>query len=647
MDKRNFLFPFMQHYFQIFDQKFTDKLKKLKKIRKEMVTNKNENKDLFIEHCAGSLDLFKATDFYTLVNKRELFNKKGFIMIIFRDIMVKYYTREEEALLDFQERDEYFAKDRKGEGSLKKKDKTIEPKKNPKKIKPSRRNDMNDLNSDDEEMNSRKRGQTNKGFDEMMDEEDSSANEESKDEDSHSESERSFIEENDQIGNQQRAVFKPFMISFFEEYCEKMYDRFSKDSSKADLENKMSELLCYFTCMNEMDQEIMFMLFKATKHIKFKSNFGEILIKDVTDEKLPLKEMLLNHQLINNVILSLFSNFREAIKEVASSKISKLFLSITDLYNKISSNKNFKLFLKEKLKKKPFESYSEKLEYFKIIGNFYNKRINYFGGEQIKLLFGMLWKADDVGVVLFQNIPELKTTNTEMKEINDKNKGWNTFKVSGNFLDLFLNVNEGHADLRTIIENNNSKEDNNSKKNKLSKLKKNSEEFSSIAERLILLGVLTKMNEEPIFQELLHFFFCKFVNVIVMDKLNLTHQGNFSINSCPKRDDNVDSDESHIINTFAVLIGLSRNMLRMINYIITEVKEHKNHYRKILSYLHALKNNNFITILIDKLIQNYIEQLKNETKFEQLLEYIEKDKIKKSEITIINNHDNSLGQGNV
>jgi hypothetical protein len=179
----------------------------------------------------------------------------------------------------------------------------------------------------------------------------------------------------------------------------------------------------------------------------------------------------------------------------------------------------------------------------------------------------------------------------------------------------------------------------------LKRLRQNSQEFESLAERMVLLGILSNMKDDPIFQELLLFFFCKFVNVILDGKLYLTHQGNFSVESKYNIEDDENAKMTPIINILGVLIKLSRNLLEMINYIITKVKNNKDKYRKMLSYLHELKNHNFITIFIDKLTQNHIKKLTKEQNTNPILKYIAQDRIKKSELKILKTTNQELAEG--
>jgi hypothetical protein len=409
--------------------------------------------------------------------------------------------------------------------------------------------------------------------------------------------------------------------------------------------------------MNELHQSLISLIFKATRFIKFEDKIGKILVKESQKLKVPFDDLLLNQQLINLIILNIFSNLGEAINALNLQYLMNFLNSIFRLYQTSNDNKNFRTFLKKNKKTELFDSYERKLNFLIIFGKFYKKLEKYFSGEQVKLLFMLLWNCDDLGVIFYQNLEELKMENKSKLKFLNSSEEVKKYKVSKNLIDLIIDVKRksNRIDMLKLFNESKQGSDHDQKDNKiqsslsdeLTKLKRNSQSFESIAERLILLTILTQNVEDPNFQEFLHLLYKLFIKTILKDKLVLTSDGNFSSNKKRNVENNDNSNRSHTISIFGILIGLSRNLLRMINFIIVEVKKNKTQYRKILSYLHALSHHNLITILIDKLTQNKIDELAKDKGSNTLLYYIRNDQIKKSELEIIKTYDESLSKGKI
>lgn len=637
------MFPFLRHHLAFYSQSFSDKVKTLKKHRKRMLKKRAENLDLFKEHVAGLVNMFEQTGFYRLLSKRELFRKKGFMMLILRDILTEKYIREEDRLFDFHEEDEYF--ERKKPPKPKAPSQASEKAASKDRSEPS--GSERDSDSDDEGRSSRRNYYLD--YDDDDDDDERRDNDER---DARSESDTSVFEQN--LGGDEGSKVKPFLIRFFEEYARRHFDKMQSKGNLSDLEQRMSEFLCYFFVMNQMDEDILSLLFRATRHVRFRSDFGEILLTDALDKILDTRELLLDHHLINELTCSFFSNLGEALKAINLSEFPKFLASTTDLYDKVTSDRSFRAFLKNnKEKKSHFKRYEAKLELFRLMGAYLTKQARFFGQEQVRFIFAVLWNCDDEGVVFFQNIKELKETNPEFQTLAQATDPWEPFHVNRDQLDLFLESSAGDDDLSKVVtlsenrvaQTNSSKTASEEKlRAKLRRLRENSQGFESIAERFILLAILTESKDEPTFQELLHMFFCRFMDVILKEKLYLTYQGNFTTNAQREYEEEDEGKVSHTVTLFGVLINLSRNLLEMVNFIIREVKGDKDKYRRVLSFLYMLKNHNFITILIDKLTLDNIKKLQGKANSDPVLKAFQEDRIKQSELDIIRTCDASLAK---
>lgn len=626
-----------------------------------MVKKKTENEEKFKTHVNEIQKLFNSTNFYKLLNEKELLKRLGFIMLIQRDILVKYFTREEDVQRDFHQQDEYFDANSFEKSASKKKNSSAKKTSNKKKLDTSEvivDTDSEKMPSDDESIGSSRRGRRrgrNKNFDvsDLSDynEEDEDRDDEDLDDDESDDD--SILMEQQQIEEQTFGTIKPFLIFFFETYARSKFKRLNGIK----LEEGIKRHLCYFASMVEMHSDILGVLFRTTRHIRFKSEFGERVIFELEDSHLSPEELFMNQQLINILVHKLFENLGEAIKAISLNKMQKFFTLIMDLYKLMKPNKIFRSYMKMQNSWDKFKNFKEKLNLLITLSSFINKNYKFFSKKQLQVLYSMVWEADDLGIIFFQNVAQLRTSNEVMIKIDEKEKEWDELKVSKNLLDLFMDEEGGGgggANLKNLVEdymsqgqvkNKSDEAIENELRKQRKQIRKSSRQYSSIAERFILLAVLTQTDQDPNFQEMLQFFFCGFVNTILEKKLFLTHQSNFSREERDEISEDDIKGESQIINLFRMFLGLSRNMLRMINYIIEEVKENKSQYRQMLGYLHSLKNHKFITVMIDKLTKTEIERLKEDEGVNPVLKYIQKDQIKKSEVTIIKDFDQLLVEG--
>lgn len=642
LDKRTFLFPFLRQFLDFYSQKFADKVRKLRRHRKKMLKNREENLELFHEHSKGLMDLFSQSRLFKAASEKELFRKKGFIMLMLRDLMAEAFIREEDALYDFHEEDEYFDV-KKPSRKCSAKEKPVSPGKTgggESEEEPRRRDQEEDESSDDDGADQRGRN-----FYQNFSGEDFSDTSAKSSRKSSSRSEPDFEEH---LGGDDAGRPKPFLLRFFEEFARKHFEKVQSAANASDLERRMSEFLCYFFVMLKLDQEPLALLFSATRHVRYRSEFGEILLANAIELNMDTRRLVLDYELLHALIFYFFSNLGEAIKAVVLEDLLYFVNSAGRLYSKMNSNKSFREFLKrDKRRLAEFRGYQTKLELFEILSAFLQKQMLFFGQEQVRLLFAILWKSPDIGQVLFQNITELKTSNEEFKRIDRSSQGWDRFWVGKAQLDLFLETSTGDADLSKVFSASQKRPetDRGGSNVKLKSLREQSREFECIAERLILLAVLTQKQDDPTFQQLLQVFFCRYVNAILKEKLVLTHQGNFSAKSEMAIEDDDDTKVSHTVTLFGVLIEMSRNLLEMANYIICEVKDNKAQYRRVLSFLHALRNQNFITILIDKLTFKQIDELEENRASNPVLKAFKADRIKRTEVEIVRAIDEDLAKG--
>jgi hypothetical protein len=664
LDKRNFVFPFMKHHYDIFDAAYTQKLNILKKCSRKMMRKESKYRPLYKTHVEEIYTIFEKTDFYKLLNEKDLLRKVGFIMLIQRDILVEKFVREEDVLRDFHERDEYFQHDKSEKRESQKKG--LSPKKNQtnddKNSVSSGNGQSDNSNSEDDDFDDsdgegrrnrrNKKSKRNKKKNDFYEDDDDEFDVESEGSVVSVESSmNSTFYENQQIEDQMMGSSKPFLIRLFEEFGRKKFEKMHMPQ----LEAKMKQYLCWFASMVEMDSEILGMLFRTTRHLRFNSQFGNILMERLLDMKENVTDLFMNQTLINILIAYLFERLGEAIDAVNSDKLSKFFISILELYNFMKSNKIFMIFLKKRNKLDEFEKYKHKLDFFRILSIFNNKLLVYFSQKQLQVFYSILWKADNLGIIFFQNISELKQTNEVIMDLQEKEEAWAQLSVSKNLMDIFVGENDGTGmNLKKLVNEYlgqgqiKNKSDDAVKKNlnkMRTQLRTSSQHYSSIAERFIVLAVLTKMDKDPNFQEMLFHFFKGFVGTILEDKLFLTYQGNFSQDTRKKIDEEELEGESQIVNLFGVFLKLSKNMLRMINFVIDEVKKNKRQYRKMLSYLHSLKNHKFITVMIDKLTQTEIATLLENEDSNPLITYIKNDRIKESEIDIVQSFDEDIANG--